>query len=83
LSAKTLKKTNPTDSCEAINDFIVKWKLLKSKETQLLLWKYLYYYAKHLNSFYKMLDIDLPGGPVAKTLHSQRLGPWFCLWSGN
>ena len=26
---------------------------------------------------------DFPGGPVAKTLHSQRRGPEFDPWSGN
>ena len=26
---------------------------------------------------------DFPGGPVAKTLHSQCRGPWFKPWSGN
>ena len=26
---------------------------------------------------------DFPGGPVAKTLHSQYRGPGFDLWSGN
>ena len=26
---------------------------------------------------------DLPGGPVAKTLHSQCRGPGFSPWSGN
>ena len=26
---------------------------------------------------------DFPGGPVVKTLHSQRKGPEFNPWSGN
>ena len=27
--------------------------------------------------------LGLPGGPVAKTSHSQCRGPWFYTWSGN
>ena len=31
----------------------------------------------------RMNCYDFPGGPVAKTPHSQSRGPWFHLWSEN
>ena len=35
------------------------------------------------NFYFKIVMRDFPGGPVAKTLHSQCMGPGFNIWSGN
>ena len=46
-------------------------------------------YSSLVNSKQKSMNLkcgktgDFPGGPVAKTLHSQCMEPGFHLWSGN
>ena len=40
-------------------------------------------WLKWLNAHIQSRDRDSPGGPVAKALHSQYVGPRFNLWSGN
>ena len=37
----------------------------------------------YISKFLKEQMVELPGGPVAKTLRSQCTGPWFNPWSGN
>ena len=37
----------------------------------------------YISKFLKEQMVELPGGPVAKTLRSQRTGPWFNPQSGN